>query len=100
MCGRWNGEAGDPYILASLSRFNSSSYTSELMFHCVKEALGTDGLYRVGTRCSYAVVVMLEGQEQRVNSWTEVQAMSRLCGSVAKVHHRPFECQKSVDESK
>ena len=30
---------------------------------------------------------MPEGQEERVKTWTEVQAMSRLCGSVAKVYH-------------
>ena len=35
--------------------------------------------------CSYAVIVMVEGQEERVKTWTEVQAMNRLCGSVAKV---------------
>jgi hypothetical protein len=28
---------------------------------------------------------MVEGQEERVKTWTEVQAMDRLCGSVAKV---------------
>jgi hypothetical protein len=29
---------------------------------------------------------MWEMQEQRLNTWAEMQAMSRLCGSVAKVH--------------
>lgn len=32
----------------------------------------------------YAVVVMVEGQEERLKTWTELQAMNRLCGSVAK----------------
>ncbi|CAK9868702.1 unnamed protein product [Sphagnum jensenii] len=32
----------------------------------------------------YAVVVMWEMQQQRLNTWAEMQAMSRLCGSVAK----------------
>lgn len=36
----------------------------------------------------YAVVVMWETQEQRLNTWAEMQAMSRLCGSVAKVHEK------------
>lgn len=32
--------------------------------------------------------MMWEMQEQRLNTWAEVQAMSRLCGSVAKVHEK------------
>lgn len=36
----------------------------------------------------YAVVVIWEMQEQRLNTWAEMQAMSRLCGSVAKVHEK------------
>lgn len=36
----------------------------------------------------YAVVVMWEMHEQRLNTWAEMQAMSRLCGSVAKVHEK------------
>lgn len=35
---------------------------------------------------SYAIIVMVEGQEERVKTWTEMQAMNRLCGSVAKVN--------------
>jgi hypothetical protein len=31
---------------------------------------------------------MWEVQEQRLNTWAEMQAMSRLCGSVAKVHKK------------
>nr|XP_024367926.1 tRNA-splicing endonuclease subunit Sen2-1-like isoform X2 [Physcomitrium patens] len=32
----------------------------------------------------YAVIVMVEGHEERMKTWTEMQAMNRLCGSVAK----------------
>lgn len=37
--------------------------------------------------CSYAVLVMLgEERQSRLNTWTELHAMGRLCGSVAKVY--------------
>ncbi|KAH9533074.1 hypothetical protein CY35_18G031400 [Sphagnum magellanicum] len=49
----------------------------------------------------YAVVVMWEMHEQRLNTWAEMQAMSRLCGSVAKtlllLHISPN--RETVDDS-
>ena len=35
--------------------------------------------------CSYSVIVMVEGQEERMKTWTEVAGNNRLCRSVAKV---------------